>query len=118
MLSAAVLGGRCLQNASTGAHRGLAQLLGGRTGMPHGLANAVLLPHAIRFNRDAMPLEIEQIGRALGEAGDAAGAVDALLRRLGLPARLSDCGVEDEDIEVVTRLAESPQARAILEAAF
>ena len=47
-----------------------------------------------------------------------AGAVDALLRRLGLPVRLSDCGVDDEDLDVVVRLAESPDARAILEAAF
>jgi maleylacetate reductase len=118
MLAGAVLGGRCLQNASMGVHHALAQLLGGRTGMPHGLANAVLLPHALRFNRQAAPQEIEQIARALGGASDAAGAVDALLLRLGLPVRLSDCGVDDEDLEVVARLAESPDARAILEAAF
>ena len=118
LLAGAVLGGRCLQNASMGVHHALAQLLGGRTGMPHGLANAVLLPHALRSNRDVVQQEIEQIGRALGDASDAAGAVDALLRRLGLPVQLSDCGVDDEDIEVVARMAESPTARAILEAAF
>src|SRR4029077_19342704 len=50
MLQGAMLGGRCLQNASMGVHHGLAQLLGGRTGIPHGLANAVILPHAVRFN--------------------------------------------------------------------
>src|SRR5206468_3542788 len=50
MLEAAVLGGRCLQNAAMGVHHGLSQLVGGRTGIAHGLANAVLLAHAIRFN--------------------------------------------------------------------
>src|SRR5688572_30034435 len=55
MLEGAVLGGRCLQNASMGVHHGLAQLVGGRTGIPHGLANAVILPHAIRFNQEAVP---------------------------------------------------------------
>src|SRR5437588_6574540 len=49
MLAAAVLGGRCLQNAGMGVHHGLSQLIGGRTGMAHGLANAVLLAHAVRF---------------------------------------------------------------------
>ena len=40
----AILAGRCLQNASMGVHHGLAQLVGGRTGIPHGLANAIVLP--------------------------------------------------------------------------
>ena len=131
MLEGAALGGRCLQNASMGVHHGLSQLLGGRTGMPHGLANALLLAHVIRFNADAVPGEIGRIGIVLGNADDAAGAVDALRQRIGLPAGLSDCGVTDEDIEAVARMAEgNPNVRAnpravteadakdILEAAF
>ena len=39
-----------VQNATMGVHHGLAQLVGGRTGIPHGLANAVILTHAVRFN--------------------------------------------------------------------
>src|SRR5207244_4266197 len=65
MLEGAVLGGRCLQNASMGVHHGLAQLIGGRTGMPHGLANAIVLEHAMRFNADAVPDELRRIGAAL-----------------------------------------------------
>jgi alcohol dehydrogenase class IV len=127
MLAGSVLGGRCLQNASMGAHHELAQLLAARTGIAHGLANAVLLPHALRNIQDTMPREAERIGGALGGTlgdppGDGqgvAGAIEAFVRRLGLPTQLSDCGVDDEDIDVVTRLAEaSPDARAILEAAF
>jgi maleylacetate reductase len=130
MLAAAVLGGRCLQNASMGVHHGLSQLVGGRTGIPHGLANAILLAHSVRFNADAVPDAVERIAAALG-SHDAAAAIDLLRERLGLPARLSDVGVDDDDVEAVVRLAESnlsvqanPRpvgeagARAILESAF
>ena len=93
MLEGAVLGGRCLQNASMGVHHGLAQLVGGRTGIPHGLANAVILPHAMRFNAEAVPDEVRRLGEAIGRPDDPAGALAALVARLGLPARLGECGV-------------------------
>ena len=131
MLAGAVLGGRSLLNASMGVHHGLAQLVGGRTGMPHGLANAVILPHAMRFNADAAPAELRRIGEALGDPDDPAGAVDRLLERLGLPSQLSDCGFDDDALEAVVRLSQGNRsiranvrpvseddARTILEDAF
>lgn len=110
----AVLGGRALQNASMGVHHGLAQLLGGRTGLPHGLVNAVLLSHAVRFNLDGLPeAEVRAIGAALGDPDDPAGAIDRLRATLGLPGTLSECGVDEEDIEAVARMAEgNPSVRA------
>ena len=130
MLAGAVFGGRCLQNASMGVHHGLSQLVGGRTGIPHGLANAVILAHVVRFNADAVPDELEAIGHSLGDK-DPAAAIDALRKSIGLPGRLSECGVTEDDIIVVARLAESSpsvqlnpkpvteaDARAILQAAF
>jgi len=131
MLAGAVLGGRALQNASMGVHHGLAQLVGGRTGVAHGLANAIILAHAMRFNAGAVPEDMRRIGDALGDADDPAGAVDRLLERIGLPSSLSDVGVTDEDIDAVVRLSQSnysvqsnprpvseDDARSILEAAF
>lgn len=131
MLEGAVLGGRCLQNATMGVHHGLSQLLGGRTGIPHGLANALVLSHAVRFNADAVPDEVARIGMAFGDEFDPAGAIDRLRERLGLPAGLSDVGVDDDDIDAVVRqvsgnpnISNNPKpvseddARAILEAAF
>ena len=130
MLAAAVLGGRCLQNASMGVHHGLSQLVGGRTGIAHGLANAILLAHSVRFNTEAAGGAVERLGAALG-SHDAAAAIDLLRERLGLPARLSDVGVDEDDVDAVVRLAASnvsvqanvrpvdeAGARAILEAAF
>ena len=131
MLEGAVLGGRCLQNASMGVHHGLAQLLGGRTGIPHGLANALLLSSAVAFNTSAVPDAIARIGAALGSADDAAGAIDSLRARLGLPSGLSAVGVTEDDLDAVARMAEGngnvqanprpvseADARQILEAAF
>ena len=105
MLEAAVLGGRCLQNSSVGIHHGLAQLIGGRTGMPHGLANAILLAHTTRFTAPAVPTQAALVGTALGDPDDPAGAVDRLRERLGLPGSLSDAGMDDEDLEAVVRMA-------------
>jgi maleylacetate reductase len=131
MLAGAMLGGRCLQNASMGAHHGLAQLVGGRTGIPHGLANAVILAHVLRFNAEAVPDETASIGEALGDPDDPAGAIDRLRERLGLPANLADCGVRLEDLDAVARMSggnfsisanprpvTEDDARAILAAAY
>lgn len=131
VLSGAVLGGRCLQNASMGIHHGLAQLVGGRTGISHGLANAILLSHALRFNLEAIGPAAGQLGEALGDEDDPAGAVDRLRERIGLPARLSEAGVTEEDLEAVVRASQSSpsvranprrvgedEAREVLEAAF
>jgi maleylacetate reductase len=133
MLEGAVLGGRCLQNGAMGIHHGLAQLVGGRTGISHGLANAIILPHAIRYNADAVPDAIAALRDALGvdEGDEVADNVEALVERLGLPTRLSDAGVTDEDLQVVARLSQGngsvqanvkpvseADALALLEAAF
>lgn len=131
VLEGAVLAARALQNASMGVHHGLAQLVGGRTGIAHGLANAVLLAHTIRFNADAVPDAVARIGAAVGDEADAAGAVARLVERLGIPGQLADCGVSLDDLDAVARLAPShgpvranpkpvdeDAARQILTAAF
>jgi maleylacetate reductase len=126
----AILAGRCLQNATMGVHHGLAQLVGGRTGIPHGLANAILLSHSIAYNELEVPVEVRRLGAAIGSPDDPAGAVHDLVLRLGLPDRLSDVGVTDEDLDAVARSSQAnpsvranprpvseEEARALLEAA-
>ncbi len=131
MLTAAVLAGRCLQNASMGVHHGLAQLVGGRTGMSHGLANAVILAHAVRFNAEVTPAEVRRIGEAIGAPDDPAGSIAALVAQLGLPTRLSAAGMTEDDLDAVVassgsnssvrsnpRTVTEADARAILSAAM
>jgi len=105
MFEGAAMAGRCLLNAGMGVHHGLAQLVGGRTGIPHGLANAILLTHAIAFNAEAVPDEVSRLSAALG--ADAATAVDALRVGVGLPGRLSEVGVDEADLGAVARLSQS-----------
>ena len=78
MLAGAVLAGRGLQNATMGVHHGLAQLVGGRTGIPHGLANAVILPHAMRLQPRGRARTRSPHRRGDRRAGRPAGAVSAL----------------------------------------
>jgi maleylacetate reductase len=130
MLQGAILAGRSLQNASMGVHHGLAQLVGGRTGIAHGLANAIVLPAAMAFNAESVPGALASLASAMG-VDDATVAVAALVERLGLPTRLSDVGVTDDDLDAVARLSQSnasvranprqvaeDDARAILDSVF
>jgi maleylacetate reductase len=131
MLEGSALGGRCLQNAGMGVEHGLAQLLGGRSGIAHGVANAILLTHAVAFNLEATPDELWRVGAALGDGDDPAGAIDRLRERVGLPGSLSEVGVTLDDLDAVVRMSSGSPAiranprpvseddvRAILEAAF
>ncbi|HKA05126.1 MAG TPA: iron-containing alcohol dehydrogenase [Acidimicrobiales bacterium] len=131
LLEGAALAGRALQNASMGVHHGLSQLLGGRTGMPHGLANALILPHAMRYNADVAPDGLARIGAVLGDGGDPPAAVARLAASVGLPARISQLGVDEAELDAVARLSQSnvavranprpvseEDARAILAAAW
>jgi alcohol dehydrogenase class IV len=109
----------------------VSQLLGGRTDMSHGLANALVLPHAIRFNADVVPDELARMATLFADGDDVAAAVERFRDRLGLPAHLSECGVTDDDIDAVARLSQGnisvrrnvrpageADVRAILEAAW
>jgi maleylacetate reductase len=107
MLEGAALAGRCLHNGTMGVHHGLSQLVGGRSGIPHGLANAMILPHAIRFNAVAAYDELERLGEAMGAPDGAASAVADLAQRLGLPSGLGECGVSLDDLDAVARLSQS-----------
>jgi alcohol dehydrogenase class IV len=83
---------------------------GAQFGVPHGVANAIHLPHVIRFNAEGGPDIADRyrdIGELLGvetggsdaEAGDAlATHVSQLTARLGLPTRLSQAGVPESGI--------------------
>jgi alcohol dehydrogenase class IV len=52
MLLAAHLAGFSLASVTMGLHHGLCHVLGGTANVPHGIANAIILPHAMYFNAD------------------------------------------------------------------
>lgn len=104
--AAAALGGMVISNARSALHHTLCHALGGRFRVGHGDANAVMLPHAMRFNLDATASEQAQIAWAMGAADRpdevaAARAADAIARfakRVGAPGRLRDLGVPHDQL--------------------
>ncbi|MDR1684977.1 MAG: iron-containing alcohol dehydrogenase [Desulfovibrio sp.] len=67
MMLGCQLAGVCFSNTGLGLVHSLAQPLGGRCHVPHGLANAVCLPHVLAFNLQAVPEhKIIRIAHALG----------------------------------------------------
>jgi alcohol dehydrogenase len=82
--------------------------LGGFYNLPHGAANAIVLPHAMRFLLPGAVSKFAEIARALGEKVDllterqaaekAVEAVEQLSRDVGMPRGLSFYGVKEADL--------------------
>lgn len=60
------IAGLCYSNAGLGIVHSMAHQLGGEYDLPHGVANAMLLPYVMEFNMDACPEKFANIARALG----------------------------------------------------
>ncbi len=117
MLLASCIAGMGFVNSMTGAVHALAHSLGGQYGIPHGLANAILLPHVMDFNVSERPERFMMIADAMGipvdgKEPEAAGrlavqAVKDLLREIGLTQTLKDFGVpaEREALKPLVELA-------------
>jgi lactaldehyde reductase len=90
-----------------GSVHAMSHPVGAVFGVPHGVANAIHLPHVIRFNAAGAPDIADRysdLADVLGveagpDAGDAlAEHVTELVARLGLPTRLSEVGVPESGI--------------------
>lgn len=77
MLLGSLLAGISLANAGVGAVHALSYPLGGEYGVPHGLANALLLPTVMEFNIPAAVDEFAEIAYALGEGTESGSTRDA-----------------------------------------
>jgi alcohol dehydrogenase len=109
LLLAATMAGVSFSNAQVGLVHAMAHAIGARHGVHHGLANAICLPHVIRFNAETCPEVYADCGRAFGLApsgeGDLADTmrfadrVESFLAEVGLPTRLSEVGVPEDDLE-------------------
>src|SRR3989441_10405820 len=65
LLTGAYLAGFSIGNATMALHHGLCHVLGGRTGVAHGVLNTIMLPHVMRFNADAVPDAMSAIADAM-----------------------------------------------------
>ncbi|PSJ45734.1 L-threonine dehydrogenase [Zobellella endophytica] len=111
MAYAQLLAGMAFNNASLGYVHAMAHQLGGFYDLPHGVCNAILLPHVQRFNRRAAATRLKDIAAALGQDVDyltdeegadrAIQAIVALAEQVGIPAGLAGLGVKEEDFPVL-----------------
>jgi alcohol dehydrogenase class IV len=113
MAHAALLSGIALANSGLGLAHGVAPALGTHCRIPHGLACAVMLPVALRFNLPVRQAELGELGRQVLGLGpqvvdaDAAAAfiaeITAICRRIKIPERLGKLGVRREQIPAIVK---------------
>jgi alcohol dehydrogenase class IV len=113
MAVASLEAGAAFSNAILGAVHALAHPLGGRYDMHHGLANAILLPVVLKKNLEHAPEKYALIANAMGidtrgkTSAEAAEQVpeqiEALIKALHIPSKLSQVGVRKEDIPSLAR---------------
>ncbi len=111
MLLGQLLAGFTFGNTGTALAHGMARPLGAYFHVPHGLANAIVLPRVMEYTWVAAPEKFAQIARAMGEeisglalpeaAQKAVAAVKKLVRDIRIP-RLSDLGIKREEYQKVT----------------
>ncbi|MDI3535158.1 MAG: hypothetical protein PWQ82_1523 [Thermosediminibacterales bacterium] len=109
MLMGCLLASMAFNNTRLGNAHAMSHPLSGFFDVPHGVANAILLPHIMEFNAIAQPDRFIEIAKAMGENVDglteleaaykAVEAVKKLSKDVGIPEKLSDVGVKEEAIE-------------------
>jgi alcohol dehydrogenase class IV len=125
LLTGAYLAGFSIANATMALHHGICHVLGGRTGVAHGVLNAIMLPHVMRFNAVTVPTAMSAIANAMGAASphpallqsgrelSAPESVAALVASLPVPQRLRDAGVPQTILEsVAEEAAANPTVQA------
>ena len=121
MANAATIAGLAFSNAFVGVNHALAHAVGARFGIAHGRANAIFLPHVLRYNASlpskfmpapsysayVAPEKYSQIGWVIGLGGKTEEIarqrlferVDALLDAVEMPRSLAECGISREQFE-------------------
>jgi maleylacetate reductase len=115
MLVGSHLAGYSLASVSMGLHHGVCHVLGGTASVPHGIANSIILPYAIRFNADATATQLLPAAKTMGISSNGASPeavievmaqkIFELIRRMDLPGRLRDVGVQESDLPRLAEIA-------------
>ena len=113
MMLGSMLAGQAFANSPVAAVHALAYPIGGHYKVPHGLSNALVLPHVLRFNAEVAPLAyaelLPHVFPQVSDTGVGDAAVkfvegmEALSRACGLPQNLRDVGIEKEALPMLAR---------------
>lgn len=108
MAYAQFLAGMAFNNASLGYVHAMAHQLGGFYDLPHGVCNAVLLPHVESFNASVCPDRLRDVAKSMGVdvqgmsaeqgAQAALAAIRTLSKDIGIPGGLAELGAKADDI--------------------
>jgi alcohol dehydrogenase len=111
MAYAQFMAGMAFNNASLGYVHAMAHQLGGFYDLPHGVCNAVLLPHVQRYNAQVCPERLRDIANSMGVdvstmsaeqgANAAIAAIEKLASQVGIPAGLEELGAKTSDIAML-----------------
>ncbi|HVJ49352.1 iron-containing alcohol dehydrogenase [Desulfitobacterium sp.] len=115
MAYAQFMAGMAFNNASLGYVHGMAHQLGGFYNLPHGVCNAILLPHVSRFNLIGNVERFVDIAEALGEnvqglsareaAEKALTAITTLSKDVNIPSGLTELNVKEKDLKLMAENA-------------
>ncbi len=115
MAYAQFMAGMAFNNASLGYVHAIAHQLGGFYDLPHGVCNAVLLPHVQRYNSEVAESRLADIARHLGvntanmtETEACAAAIESICKLsndVNIPTGLAELGVKEEDFDVLAENA-------------
>jgi len=115
MANASLLAGIAFSNSMVGMVHAMAHACGGVCHVPHGVANAILLPYGLEYNIPGIPCYIAELSGMLGgsieylEEKEQAMVTVSLVRNLlsrlnrisGLPVRLSEAGVPEDKLPAI-----------------
>ncbi|XCN72278.1 MAG: molybdopterin-guanine dinucleotide biosynthesis protein B [Candidatus Electrothrix aestuarii] len=115
MLMGSLLGGKALATAGVGLVHAMAYPMGGMFGVPHGLANAVLLPYVVQYNLPGNYEKFALLAEVLGQNTDGLSRRDAaslcvealydLNADVGIPATLKDLDIPFDQIPKMAEIA-------------
>src|SRR5947208_3444433 len=115
MALAALLAGLAFSNVGVALVHAMEYPVGGAVHCSHGAGNGLLLPYVMRFNLPAKTKAFAEIARMLGvdtagledraAADKAVAAVEKLRNDIGVPARLRDIGIKQDQVRSLAEKA-------------
>ncbi|BBE31778.1 alcohol dehydrogenase [Tepiditoga spiralis] len=115
MAYAEFLAGMAFNNASLGYVHAMAHQLGGFYDLPHGVCNAILLPHVQKYNSQVSANRLKDVAKAMGVdvsnlnaeegAKKALEEIKKLSKSVGIPSGLKEIGVKEKDIKTLSENA-------------
>ena len=109
MAHAAYMAGQAINQVNVGNVHAIAHQLGARYGIPHGIANAQVLPHVLKASMPQASMRLGELGAMLGLNGadEFITAIRALNRKIGIPEKVRALQAQDFDAITEGAMAEA-----------